>query len=106
LIKVKSAEEALIGIQRLARKRRHPQEALPPLGEAVEAFKRQHLEEEARLLYVGFTRAMKGLSLTTHVQYRDHFNRLKKTHPTKAFEVIEAYLDSIRTAPVEGMPTP
>lgn len=95
LIKVKSAEEALIGIQRLAEQRRNPKAPLPPLGEAVEAFKRQHLEEEARLLYVGFTRAMRGLSVSTHHQHRNHFNRLVKSQPTYAFHVIQDFLEAL-----------
>ncbi len=87
-IKVRDTEKALIGIQRLAMQRQQPHTPLIPLNDAVEAFKRQHLEEEARLLYVGFTRAMQGLFVSSHFQYRNAFHKVQKTHPTKAFEVL------------------
>ncbi len=91
-IKVRDTEKALIGIQRLAMQRQQPKMPLMPLNDAVEAFKRQHLEEEARLLYVGFTRAMQGLFVSSHFQYRNAFHKLQKTHPTKAFEVLIPFL--------------
>jgi DNA helicase-2/ATP-dependent DNA helicase PcrA len=93
-IRIGDTEKALIGIQRLAKQRHHPQVPLAPLAADIEAFKRQHLEEEARLLYVGLTRAMKGLFLSAHLQYRNAFHRLQKTQPTEAFTLIQAWLKS------------
>lgn len=87
-IKVRDTEKALIGIQRLAMQRQQPDTPLMPLNDAVEAFKRQHLEEEARLLYVGFTRSMQGLFVSSHYQYRNAFHKVQKTHPTRALEVL------------------
>ena len=92
-IKVRDTEKALIGIQRLAMQRQQPQTPLMSLNDAVEAFKRQHLEEEARLLYVGFTRAMQGLFVSSHHQYRNAFHKLQKTLPTKAFVELKAFLE-------------
>lgn len=92
-IKVRDTEKALIGIQRLAVQRQQPDTPLMPLNDAVEAFKRQHLEEEARLLYVGFTRAMQGLFVSSHHQYRNAFHKMQKTHPTKSFEELKAFLE-------------
>ena len=92
-IKVRDTEKALIGIQRLAMQRQQPDTPLMPLNDAVEAFKRQHLEEEARLLYVGFTRAMQGLFVSSHHQYRNAFHKLQKTHPTRAFEELLVFLE-------------
>jgi superfamily I DNA/RNA helicase len=73
--------------------RQQPHTPLMSLNDAVEAFKRQHLEEEARLLYVGFTRAMQGLFVSSHHQYRNAFHKLQKTLPTKAFVELKAFLE-------------
>jgi superfamily I DNA/RNA helicase len=62
------------------------------LNDAITAFQRQHLEEEARLLYVGFTRAMQGLFLSTHTQYRNAFHKRQTTKPTHAFTFLTSTL--------------
>jgi ATP-dependent exoDNAse (exonuclease V) beta subunit len=99
-IRIGDTEKSLIGIQRLAKQRHQPQVPLAPLAVDIEAFKRQHLEEEARLLYVGLTRAMKGLFLSAHLQYRNAFHRLQKTQPTEAFMLIQAWLKSPSGGPL------
>jgi DNA helicase-2/ATP-dependent DNA helicase PcrA len=91
-IRVKDAEKALIGIQRLALQRQQPNTPLLPLNDAITAFQRQHLEEEARLLYVGFTRAMQGLFLSTHTYYRNTFHKRQTTKPTHAFTFLTSTL--------------
>ena len=50
--------------------------------------KRLVLEEEARLLYVGITRAKRGLFLSAHEAYKNPWNsRQEKTAPTLLFRV-------------------
>jgi DNA helicase II / ATP-dependent DNA helicase PcrA len=55
----------------------------------LETLKKQaKIEEEARLVYVGLTRAKRGLFLSAHQQYLTRYNKLKKTSPTLAFTVL------------------
>jgi|GEM_PF-3102480 len=57
----------------------------------VDGKKREKIEEEARLLYVGITRARKALYMTAHQQaYK--FQRLQQTEPALAFQKLSAYL--------------
>jgi DNA helicase II / ATP-dependent DNA helicase PcrA len=50
------------------------------------------LEEEARLVYVGITRARRGLVLSTHLQGRNAFGRPEKQTPALAWQVCSQYL--------------
>jgi len=46
------------------------------------------LEERARLVYVGITRARQGLFLSSHQQRINRYHRLEKTEPSLAFTVL------------------
>ena len=63
-------------------------------AEWLEAYQRQVLEEEASLLYVGITRAKRGLHLSTHSLPNWHSRwKPSPTHPTLAFTVAKAFLE-------------
>jgi superfamily I DNA/RNA helicase len=89
-IKVHESEKALIGLNRLAHRKHSPQVPLVPLPEALQAYQRGCIEEEARLLYVGFSRAKCGLWCGTHHQFRNRFFKQTETAPTLAFNVIRS----------------
>jgi ATP-dependent exoDNAse (exonuclease V) beta subunit len=58
------------------------------------AYQRSCIEEEARLLYVGFSRAKCGLWCGAHYQFRNRFFKLTETTPTLAFTIVhECYSD-------------
>jgi DNA helicase II / ATP-dependent DNA helicase PcrA len=54
--------------------------------------KREKIEEEARLVYVGLTRARRTLYLTAHAQSLTRYNKLRNTEPAMAFRVMERLL--------------
>jgi len=69
----------------------------------VDGKKREKIEEEARLLYVGITRARKALYLTAHQQaYK--FQRLQQTEPALAFQKLSAYLNTKEETPPALVP--
>jgi superfamily I DNA/RNA helicase len=71
-----------------------PPEEKRTAAEWLEAYQRQVLEEEARLLYVGITRAKRGLHLSTHSLPNWHSRwKPSPTHPTLAFTVAKAFLE-------------
>jgi DNA helicase II / ATP-dependent DNA helicase PcrA len=92
MIRLGHGEKAMIGIQRLAHERRHPDIPLPPLKQAMLEFQVQNIEEEARLLYVGITRSKRGLFLSSHLKFKNHYFKEKETQPTLAFRIADAFL--------------
>ncbi|WP_373532135.1 ATP-dependent helicase [Vampirovibrio sp.] len=54
--------------------------------------KREKIEEEARLVYVGLTRAKRALYLSAHTQAMTRYHKLRKMEPAMAFQVIKAQL--------------
>jgi DNA helicase-2/ATP-dependent DNA helicase PcrA len=54
--------------------------------------KREKIEEEARLVYVGLTRARRALYLSAHIQAMTRYNKLRKMEPASAFQLIKAKL--------------
>lgn len=50
--------------------------------------KREKIEEEARLIYVGLTRARRALFLSAHAQALTRYNKLRTTTPALAFNVL------------------
>jgi DNA helicase-2/ATP-dependent DNA helicase PcrA len=59
---------------------------------ACTAQKRLVLEEEARLLYVGITRARQGLFLSAHETYKNQWHKQEKTMPTLLLRLVKDYL--------------
>lgn len=59
---------------------------------ACTAQKRLVLEEEARLLYVGITRARQGLFLSAHETYKNQWHKQEKTLPTLLLRLAATYL--------------
>lgn len=54
--------------------------------------KREKIEEEARLIYVGLTRAKRVLYLSAHTQAMTRYNKLRKMGPAVAFQSLRARL--------------
>jgi exodeoxyribonuclease V beta subunit len=54
--------------------------------------KREKIEEEARLIYVGLTRAKRALHLSAHKQALTKYNKLRTVAPAAAFELLAAKL--------------
>jgi DNA helicase-2/ATP-dependent DNA helicase PcrA len=54
--------------------------------------KREKIEEEARLIYVGLTRARRALYLSAHKQALTKYNKLRTVAPAMAFELLAAKL--------------
>jgi ATP-dependent exoDNAse (exonuclease V) beta subunit len=51
--------------------------------------KREKIEEEARLIYVGLTRAKRALYLSAHTQAMTRYNKLRKMEPAAAFQILK-----------------
>ena len=65
-----------------------------PFPEAYqEQKKREKIEEEARLIYVGLTRAKRALFLSAHRQGMGRYNKLRNVEPAKAFQLLRQILD-------------
>ena len=80
-----------------------PHEQKRSAAEWLETYQRQVLEEEARLLYVGMTRAKRGLHLSTHTLPNWHSRwKPSPTNPTLAFTVAKAFLEPPPIAPTGG----
>lgn len=58
-----------------------------------DAKKREKIEEEARLIYVGLTRAKRALYLSAHSQSMTRYNRLRNVEPSMAFKILERCLN-------------
>jgi len=54
--------------------------------------KREKIEEEARLIYVGLTRAKRALYLSAHKQGMGRFNKLKNVELAVAFRLLSDLL--------------
>lgn len=65
--------------------------------------KREKIEEEARLIYVGITRARRALFLSAHQQSLTRYQKLRNTRPALAFEQLAALL-SAEPPPVSSQP--
>lgn len=76
--------------------------AINPLEPAVYELnkKREKIEEEARLLYVGLTRAKRALYLTSH-QQAARFNKLRSVEPAAIFQWAQAKLNPTPISQVE-----
>jgi hypothetical protein len=57
--------------------------------------KREKIEEEARLIYVGLTRAKRALYLSAHNQSMTRYNRLRNVEPSMAFKILERLLNPL-----------
>lgn len=57
--------------------------------------KREKIEEEARLIYVGLTRAKRALYLSAHTQAMTRYNKLRKTTPSAAFFMLRGKLHPV-----------
>jgi DNA helicase-2/ATP-dependent DNA helicase PcrA len=70
------------------------QSSLPALSPAdyEQNKKKEKIEEEARLLYVGLTRARQALYLTAHEQAMSRFNKLRRLEPAAIFHWAESRL--------------
>lgn len=55
--------------------------------------KREKIEEEARLIYVGLTRAKRALYLSAHKQALTKYNKLRTVAPALAFDLLAQKLD-------------
>ncbi len=55
--------------------------------------KREKIEEEARLIYVGLTRARQALYLSAHRQSMTRFNKLRNMEPAAAFTTLDEKLN-------------
>lgn len=56
--------------------------------------KREKIEEEARLIYVGLTRARRALYLSAHKQAMTKFHKLRNTEPSLAFQVLSGEISA------------
>jgi DNA helicase-2/ATP-dependent DNA helicase PcrA len=56
--------------------------------------KREKIEEEARLIYVGLTRARRALYVSAHSQSLTRYNRLRNVEPAMAFRLLDQWLNS------------
>lgn len=54
--------------------------------------KREKIEEEARLIYVGLTRAKRALYLSAHRQSLTRYNKIRNVEPSLAFQRLSSYL--------------
>jgi superfamily I DNA/RNA helicase len=64
-----------------------------PLPESYQQDKkREKIEEEARLVYVGLTRAKRALYLSAHGQAMTRYNKLRKMQPAVAFQLLKEKL--------------
>ncbi len=54
--------------------------------------KREKIEEEARLIYVGLTRAKRALYLSAHLQTMTRYNKIRKVEPAAVFQALQAKL--------------
>jgi DNA helicase-2/ATP-dependent DNA helicase PcrA len=57
--------------------------------------KREKIEEEARLIYVGLTRAKRALYLSAHRQGMGRYNKLKNVQPAMAFQILNEVLHPV-----------
>lgn len=57
--------------------------------------KREKIEEEARLIYVGLTRAKRALYLSAHTQAMTRYNKLRKMEPAAAFQILKNKLHPV-----------
>jgi DNA helicase-2/ATP-dependent DNA helicase PcrA len=84
LKRIKEEDRLVLALDRLRLKGKVPQDAL-------ERQKIEKIEEKARLLYVGFTRAKRALFCTTStLQIR--FKKEETIEPCLAFEVLRDYV--------------
>jgi DNA helicase-2/ATP-dependent DNA helicase PcrA len=78
-----------------------------PFNESYqEQKKREKIEEEARLIYVGLTRAKRALYLSAHAQGMGRFNKLKKVEPAAAFRLLSELLNPQQVATDNVIPFP
>lgn len=63
--------------------------------------KREKIEEEARLIYVGLTRAKRALYLSAHTQAMTRYNKIRKMDPAVAFRILREKLHPIPDNVVE-----
>lgn len=63
-----------------------------------QAKKREKIEEEARLIYVGLTRARRALFLTAHRQSLTRYNKLRKQTPAMAFQILDERINGPKAA--------
>lgn len=57
--------------------------------------KREKIEEEARLIYVGLTRAKRALYLSSHRQAMNRYNKMKNVEPAAAFRMLDEILNPL-----------
>ncbi|MCA9807644.1 MAG: ATP-dependent helicase, partial [Cyanobacteria bacterium HKST-UBA06] len=72
----------------------------------VENKKREKLEEEARLLYVGITRAKKALHISSpKTQHHQRFKKLMAANPSRYYLLLEHLVSALSSQP-HGTPAP
>ncbi len=62
----------------------------------MEDKKREKIEEEARLIYVGLTRARKGLYLTAHRNAINRYNKSRSVESALAFRLLAPMLENLQ----------
>lgn len=71
-----------------------------PLSESYQDDKkREKIEEEARLIYVGLTRARQALYLSAHRQAMTRYNKLRTLEPAAAFRLIDERINGPKPLP-------
>ena len=76
-----------------ARQRLHGNHTKPQdKNAAMDALKRTKLQEEARLIYVGLTRAKKALLLSAHLQTQTRYGKSKDVQPSLIHRFVTEYL--------------